>query len=256
MVALLEGGQLLAYDLTAVTGRQQPQHHSPPPAGKSAATAALTEQQRSRSPSPVKQQQQASAPAPAPVAPPPVVQLFRGQLQGQPLVTAARLRMIPTQPVPLRGLQGASMSGLRQWAASNKQAAAPGEADKQAWQWVVQGGQPAAPPTDSSSRHQPGISSSSSYATLYCTGHSDGAVHLWDMHGQAPSLLGCAPSGAASSALAAASTRRGKAAAVSTLEFAWEQGLIISGHEGGEVRQAGLAVVGRCARCATAGAAA
>jgi hypothetical protein len=115
-----------------------------------------------------------------------------------------------------------------------------------------------------------GTSSSSSnsadtpgYQLLYCTGHSDGGVRLWSMRGEVPALLGAVPSPAARAALrgppvaaaaaAAASTtntssggcynsgnnsciRPRVAAPVSTLEFAWEQGLLVSGHQGGEVR--------------------
>lgn len=47
-------------------------------------------------------------------------------------------------------------------------------------------------------------------------------------------LLGSVPSTSAASALG----KRSQARAVSTLEFAWEQGLLISGHQGGEVRGA------------------
>lgn len=54
------------------------------------------------------------------------------------------------------------------------------------------------------------------------------------MHGEAPQLLGTAPSNTAKQALNAQGW--GKASPVSTLEFAWEQGLLVSGHEGGEVR--------------------
>lgn len=137
-------------------------------------------------------------------------------------------------------LQGASMSGLQQWAASSKQSQRA-TADKQSWAWVVQGGCAALPATQGTPQHSgPRVhagnktSSSSSYATLYCTGHSDGAVRLWDMHGPVPQLLGSVPSSAAAHALS--SIRKTRAAAVCTLEFAWEQGLLISGHEGGEVR--------------------
>jgi hypothetical protein len=109
VTVLVEGGQLLLYDLTATTGRQAPSRSASPPAG-----AKLLTEQRSGSPSKrrtpaaaqqeQKQQQQQQQPESGP--PPPVVQqLFKGQLQGKPLVTAARLRMIPIQPVPLRGLQ-------------------------------------------------------------------------------------------------------------------------------------------------------
>jgi len=110
VIALLEGGQVLLYDLTATTGQQAAPAFTPAP-------AALAEQ-RSGSPSkqkagslqqqPVPQQQQQQA-----MVPPPVQQLFKGQLQGKPLVTAARLRMIPIQPVPLRGLQVCTRSGLQ-----------------------------------------------------------------------------------------------------------------------------------------------
>lgn len=330
VIVLVEGGQLLLYDLTATTGRQAASRSSSPTPG-----AKILTEQRSGSPSKHRstaapqqeqkqqqQQQQDSGP------PPPVVQqLFKGQLQGKPLVTAARLRMIPIQPVPLCGLQvcvgciskqlmqaenrlgcnsrfplycvcmcaacwchsigradpclcvvealcrlrsvlhparlaaclvhasdcapllvcrhcalqGASMSGLREWAVSSKQSQ-QATADKQSWAWVVQGGCAALPATHGMPQHSaPRVhagnktsSSSSSYATLYCTGHSDGAVRLWDMHGQVPQLLGSVPSSAAAHALS--SIRKTRAAAVCTLEFAWEQGLLISGHEGGEVR--------------------
>lgn len=62
--------------------------------------------------------------------------------------------------------------------------------------------------------------------------HQDGGVRLWDMFSEVPMLLGCAPSREAASVLDA----RAVARPVSTLEFAWEQGLLITGHEGGEVR--------------------
>jgi hypothetical protein len=52
------------------------------------------------------------------------------------------------------------------------------------------------------------------------------------MYTAAPLLLGCVPAPAAAAVLAG----RAPARPVSTLEFAWEQGLLITGHEGGEVR--------------------
>lgn len=131
------------------------------------------------------------------------------------------------------------MNGLRDWALSSKQAHAAA-ADKRSWGWVVHGGRPANAQRSSGRGNgetgSSGGSTDGSYATLYCTGHSDGAVRLWDMAGQVPQLLGTVPSAAAASALS--SIRRTKAAAVCTLEFAWEQGLLITGHEGGEVKQA------------------
>ena len=77
----------------------------------------------------------------------------------------------------------------------------------------------------------PKPSSSSSYSLLYCTGHQDSGVRLWDMYEDVPVLLGVAPSAAAVAALEG----KAQAGVVSTLEFAWEQGLLITGHEGGEV---------------------
>jgi len=149
-------------------------------------------------------------------------------------------------------LQGASMSSLREWAQTSKQTQRVA-ADKQTWAWVVQGGCPADPHNTSGQKSRNASShtatgstgsTSSSYATLYCTGHSDGAVRLWDMHGQVPKLLGTVPSSAAAHALS--SIRKTKAAAACTLEFAWEQGLLISGHEGGEVSTTQLQT-GSCA---------
>lgn len=240
IIVLVEGGQLLLYDLTATTGQQPAKPPSPPPGKLTEQRSGSPSKHRASAAAAVQQQlKQQPQPQDGTPAPPVVQQLFKGQLQGKPLVTAARFRMIPIQPVPLRGLQGASMNGLREWAASSKQAQRAA-ADKQSWAWVVQGGCPALP--DSSSTAQRSTlrvhaghtaSSSSSYATLYCTGHSDGAVRLWDMHGQVPQLLGTVPSSAAAHALS--SIRKTKASAVCTLEFAWEQGLLISGHEGGEV---------------------
>lgn len=71
ILVLVEGGQLLLYDLTSSMGQQTPSGSPPVPE----------------------------------LQPPPVQQLFKEQLQGQPLVTATRLAMIPTHPLPLRGLQ-------------------------------------------------------------------------------------------------------------------------------------------------------
>ena len=71
------------------------------------------------------------------------------------------------------------MSGLRQWAAAAKHTQ-PSAADKQGWSWVVEGGLPSVPHTSSHA----GSHSGDSYANVYCTGHSDGSVRLWDMHGQ------------------------------------------------------------------------
>jgi hypothetical protein len=122
------------------------------------------------------------------------------------------------------------MSSLHDWASRNTAAAAKG-ADA-ASRWVISGGKPAAPPTSSSG--------SGGYATLYCTGHSDGGVRLWAMHGEVPQLLGVAPSRAAAKAL-----QGQRVSPVSTLEFAWEQGLLVSGHEGGEVC-AGVDVASWC----------
>jgi hypothetical protein len=104
VIVLVEGGQLLLYDLTATTG-QQP--------ARSLLPTKLTEQ-RSGSPSKHRtsgaqqqqqQQQQPQVQEDSKPPQPPVQHLFKRQLQGMPLVTAARLRMIPIQPVPLRGLQ-------------------------------------------------------------------------------------------------------------------------------------------------------
>ncbi|GBF90963.1 hypothetical protein Rsub_03818 [Raphidocelis subcapitata] len=128
------------------------------------------------------------------------------------------------------------MTGLRAWAAAERATArAPspdggrpstprgggGGLGSGAWARLVTGGRPARP------------DARAAIGTLYCTGHQDGTVRLWDAYGSAPLPLGAAPSAEAAAALAG----RGAAAApVSTLEFAWEQGLLISGHEGGEVR--------------------
>lgn len=71
------------------------------------------------------------------------------------------------------------MNGLRQWASNSKQTQAS-TADKEAWAWVVEGGLPSVPHGNSSTTGTGG----DSYAMLYCTGHSDGSVRLWDMHGQ------------------------------------------------------------------------
>lgn len=72
----------------------------------------------------------------------------------------------------------------------------------------------------------------------------DGRVRLWDMYAEAPLLLGHVPAPAAGAALAARAPPR----PVSVLEFAWEQGLLITGHDGGEVRP-------RCSTAPAAGAA-
>ena len=111
VAVLVEGGQLLLYDLTATTGQPLQQAPATP------APAGLTEQ-RSGSPAkrrsaagpqqqqlPAQQQQAQVQQQQVVLAPPPVQQLFKEQLQGQSVVTAARLRMIPIQPVALRGLQ-------------------------------------------------------------------------------------------------------------------------------------------------------
>lgn len=66
----------------------------------------------------------------------------------------------------------------------------------------------------------------------------DGAVRLWDMFGEVPLLLGTVPSRQAVVALSGHSASR----PVTTLEFAWEQGLLIIGHEGGEVSVWGVGV--------------
>ncbi|KAI8474766.1 MAG: hypothetical protein J3K34DRAFT_490656 [Monoraphidium minutum] len=152
---------------------------------------------------------------------------YRARFQGQPRVTAARLRI------------GACMTSLRAWSEGLRAAEGAGDgsprlsqggaapslagAGAAQWRWIVDGGRPARP------EHAAG---QLAYATLYCTGHEDGAVRLWDVFSEVPMLLGTVPSREAHSALGA----RGTARPVSTLEFAWEQGLLITGHEGGEVR--------------------
>lgn len=62
------------------------------------------------------------------------------------------------------------------------------------------------------------------------------------MYAQVPQLLGRVPSAAASQALQG--VRWPRATAVCTLEFAWEQGLLITGHEGGEVSSRAWLVLG------------
>ncbi|KAF8064591.1 hypothetical protein HT031_003392 [Scenedesmus sp. PABB004] len=175
-----------------------------------------------------------AAPA-APPEPAPPVRLFAASLQGQPLVTAARLRIIPIDRLPLQGLQGACMASLHDWAAKagGAGAADAGAADAAARRArsAVCGGAPAPSPSSGDGSDGGG---GDGYGTLYCTGHADGGVRLWAMHGEAPQLLGAVPSAAARRALQARGAARG--ASVSTLEFAWEQGLLVSGHEGGEVR--------------------
>eukprot|EP00877_Chromochloris_zofingiensis_P001873 jgi/Chrzof1/11687/Cz06g05130.t1 len=148
-------------------------------------------------------------------------QHFMQRFQSQPSVTAARLRIIPTGRVPLQGLQGACMTSLRDWSSTNKAAPTASDATSHSpWRWIVDGGRPSKPDTRPA------------YGVVYCTGHQDGCVQLWDMYTHVPMLLGAVPSTAASKALGS----RAAARPVSTLEFAWEQGLLISGHEGGEVR--------------------
>eukprot|EP00879_Flechtneria_rotunda_P011333 GHRR01011838.1.p1 GENE.GHRR01011838.1~~GHRR01011838.1.p1 ORF type:complete len:1352 (+),score=605.93 GHRR01011838.1:400-4455(+) len=186
------------------------------------------------------------------------ISLLNGRFQGQPRVTAARLRTVPIERIPLQGLQGASIAGLKEWAQQNssKQHSTAADAGKNSgitghkrsdsngssnsgngsnaasrWGWVLNGGRPPL-----------ANSSCSSYGLLYCTGHVDGCVRLWDMTAHAPQLLGCVPSSAALKGLEAAlvvgsdTARAAGQVPVSTLEFAWEQGLLISGHQGGEVR--------------------
>lgn len=106
MLVLVEGGQLLLYDLTATT-RQPPAPPTPLPARLSEKRSGSPSKQRVPVKQPPQQQQQQDK---VPPPPPPVQQLFKGQLQGKSLVTAARLRMIPIQPVPLRGLQVGRLS--------------------------------------------------------------------------------------------------------------------------------------------------
>jgi len=66
----------------------------------------------------------------------------------------------------------------------------------------------------------------------------DGLVRMWDLYSEVPYLLGTAPSPEAAAALSAHSIGGGSGAArpVTALQFAWEQGLVITGHAGGEVR--------------------
>lgn len=117
-------------------------------------------------------------------------------------------------------LQGACMTSLRDWSSTNKAAPTASDATSHSpWRWIVDGGRPSKPDTRPA------------YGVVYCTGHQDGCVQLWDMYTHVPMLLGAVPSTAASKALGS----RAAARPVSTLEFAWEQGLLISGHEGGEV---------------------
>lgn len=66
-----------------------------------------------------------------------------------------------------------------------------------------------------------------------CFTAQDGAVRLWDMRCVTPRLLGSAPSPEAAAALAA---RGGGARPVTAIEFGWEHGVLVTGHEGGEVR--------------------
>lgn len=67
---------------------------------------------------------------------------------------------------------------------------------------------------------------------LYCTGHQDGHVRLWDVFGEQPRLLLTAPSGLSS---------RGHPGggpwlkSVTVLELLWEHGVLVTGHAKGEV---------------------
>jgi len=111
--------------------------------------------------------------------------LVRGVFQGQPKITAARLRIIPIGRVPLQGVHGACMTSLRTWSAGLKAAELPrcnsssaaaaasllltgcSSAEQQQWRWLLDGGRPAKPD------HADG---KSPYATLYCTGHQVSGV--------------------------------------------------------------------------------
>jgi len=95
ILVLVEGGQLLLYDLTTSMGQQTP-------SGSSHLPSQLNEH---KSGSPNKYHNTSSQQQQRALQPPPVQQLFKEQLQGQPMVTATRLAMIPTEPLPLRGLQ-------------------------------------------------------------------------------------------------------------------------------------------------------
>lgn len=179
----------------------------------------------------------AGAAAAAAAAAAQVPKSFKTRFQGQPKVTAARLSVLPTAGVPLQGLQCADMSCLRSWSAGWRAAdGAVGGVAKlglgvkpsagasvRDWRWMVDGGRPAAPPP----RQSGGDTSE-----LYCTGHEDGAARLWDLRSDVPHLLGAAPGREASAALAA----RGRARPVTVVEFCWERGLLVTGHQGGEVR--------------------
>eukprot|EP00878_Enallax_costatus_P027200 GHUV01029262.1.p1 GENE.GHUV01029262.1~~GHUV01029262.1.p1 ORF type:complete len:638 (+),score=216.01 GHUV01029262.1:649-2562(+) len=233
LLVLLEGGQVFLHELAAVTGIAA-NGSSIQVAGSGTPAAVVDERGSQGSPSrlrkqqgsPAKQREQQEPSSRAKqqqqhLEPVPPQRLLVGRLQGQPQVTAARLRMIPIDRVPLSGLQGACMSSLHDWASNSDNCSAA----QSGCSWVLTGGKAAEPASS--------CDSSRSYATLYCTGHADGSVRLWAMHGQAPQLLGKVPSNVAKQALK--SKGLAKAAPVSTLEFAWEQGLLVSGHEGGEV---------------------
>lgn len=136
LLVLLEGGQVIVHDLAPITGvaadgstaahtkaAAEGETTSATAAGTEAGSAGLqsggsqdspsrqrqqgspTRQQGSLSNARQQLQQQQQSPG---VVPP--QRLFAHRLQGQPLVTAARLRIIPIDRVPLSGLQVCSSS--------------------------------------------------------------------------------------------------------------------------------------------------
>ncbi|GBF96648.1 hypothetical protein Rsub_09281 [Raphidocelis subcapitata] len=160
-------------------------------------------------------------------------QSLAAPFQAQPRLTAACIVSVPVAPVPVQGHHHSPcMINLRAWAAASLRKTRSGGGGGSLgtgdsgvdWSWVVGGGVPARP--------EGPVGGANPYSFVYCTGHQDGAVRLWELHGNAPSLLGRAPSREAAAALGSAPPPR----AVSAVAFSWEQGLLVTGHEGGEVR--------------------
>ncbi|GAX80417.1 hypothetical protein CEUSTIGMA_g7856.t1 [Chlamydomonas eustigma] len=81
--------------------------------------------------------------------------------------------------------------------------------------------------TPSPSQRAQGLSS-----IVYCTGHQDGHVRLWDMYGEQPQLLLSAPSDAAARPGGLGPNLK----SVTVLELRWEHGVLVTGHSKGEVR--------------------
>ncbi|GFR40026.1 hypothetical protein Agub_g561, partial [Astrephomene gubernaculifera] len=164
-------------------------------------------------------------------------------LQRRAAITATEAPLVPLCKPAACGPSTITLEGLRQAAADSWEVME--EAEQQfvmGMQEVCRSGTPPPPPEGAT------------WGLVYCTGHKDGGVCLWDLHGGTSRLLCAAPAGEAAAADAGrlgGSSSRSSPGSVTCVSLAWPTGLLLAGHQRGEVRMYQFSASQRHVECVT-----